>query len=162
MTDERTCSFSADRLYRYALEIRWDSGSLFTVIGLNPSTADETKDDPTIRRCKDFAKACHCGALLMLNVFAYRSTDYRTLFTARDPVGPANSPGEIFGRAQDSKYIVAAWGQHSDRKWKYRYQPHAVANEIPRLDCFRVLQSGHPEHPLYLPKTCIPIPFRYE
>lgn len=57
-------TFSKDRLYRYQLWRIWDESKPYmNVIGLNPSTADETKDDPTIRRCLGFAKAWGYGAL---------------------------------------------------------------------------------------------------
>lgn len=66
--------FSSDRAYRYALFREWGEESKLVVIGLNPSTADEYQDDPTIRRCIGYAKAWGHGGLVMLNLFAFRAT----------------------------------------------------------------------------------------
>jgi hypothetical protein len=66
-------TLSACRTWRYALWRRWDlSKPPFIVIGLNPSMADELQDDPTIRRCINFAKREGCGSYVMLNLFAFR------------------------------------------------------------------------------------------
>lgn len=52
---EKGAQFSDCRMYRYALWRVWAQGDgCITFIGLNPSTADENKDDPTIRRCIGF------------------------------------------------------------------------------------------------------------
>jgi hypothetical protein len=83
--------FSPDRKYRYWLLRVWDdSKPILCVIGVNPSTADETLDDPTIRRVIGFAKRLGYGGALMLNVGAYRSTDPRKWLKALDPFGPEN------------------------------------------------------------------------
>jgi len=74
--------FSECRAYRYALWRRWDwqgYANQVMFVGLNPSTADETEDDPTIRRCIRFAKDWGCGSLLMLNAYAWRATKPRDL-----------------------------------------------------------------------------------
>lgn len=66
---------SEDRKYRYVLSRIWDeSKPMVMIIGLNPSTADETKNDPTIIRCIDFAKSWGYGGVYMLNLFAFRAT----------------------------------------------------------------------------------------
>ena len=72
---QRSAEFSECRLYRYSLRIAWDPAlPLASFIGLNPSTADEWQDDPTVRRCRIFAESWNCGGLLMLNAFAFRAT----------------------------------------------------------------------------------------
>jgi len=86
-------TFSTDRVYRYALWRVWDAAlPSFVVIGLNPSTADETENDPTIRRCIGFAKREGCGGLVMLNLFAVRATDPRVMMAHPEPIGPDNPP----------------------------------------------------------------------
>ena len=84
MTPEtRTAEFSPCRRYRYTLSIEWDaSKERVMFIGLNPSTADETKDDPTVRRCKQFAKDWGYGAMVMTNLFAWRDTDPKKMLVA--------------------------------------------------------------------------------
>ena len=59
-------------------------------IGLNPSTADEIQDDPTIRRCIRYAKDWNYGGYIMGNIFAYRSTDPKKLLHIDDPIGRKN------------------------------------------------------------------------
>ena len=76
-------TFSDDRVHRYALWRIWDE-SLPKVlfIGLNPSTATETKNDPTIRRCMGYAKDWGYGGYIMGNIFAFRSSDRRSATSA--------------------------------------------------------------------------------
>jgi hypothetical protein len=81
--------FSPCRTWRYKLSRRWSlTGPMIAFVGLNPSTADEIDDDPTVRRCIGFARRWGFSGMYMLNVFAYRSTNPRELRTATDPVGP--------------------------------------------------------------------------
>lgn len=163
---ESSATFSSDRRYRYALTRRWDRGSplIFPrrpmiVIGLNPSTADEHIDDPTIRRCINFAHRENCGALIMLNLFGLRATDPAALYDAGDPVGPENDA--IITAVLKSELlavVVAAWGAHAERvnPTRARY----VAQAIPRLMCFGTTMYGQPRHPLYL-KSDTPLePYR--
>ena len=72
---ERGADISPCGRYRYSLWRKWGPGATCMFVGLNPSTADETADDPTIRRCMAFARDWGYGALCMANLFAYRATD---------------------------------------------------------------------------------------
>ena len=86
---EKGARFSESRTHRYALWRIWEKGApMVMFVGLNPSTADETQDDPTIRRCIDFAKRWGYGGLYMLNIFAFRATNPKDMKAAADPVGP--------------------------------------------------------------------------
>ena len=81
----RHAVFSPCRTYRYALSRVWAADKPYALfIGLNPSTADETLDDPTIRRCIDFAKRWGYGGLVMANLFAYRATEPSEMKAATD------------------------------------------------------------------------------
>ena len=81
-----------DRKYRYALWRIWDENKPYVLfIGLNPSTADETKDDPTVRRCIGFTQSWKkYGGVYLANLFAYRATNPRELEVVADPIGPGN------------------------------------------------------------------------
>src|SRR5688572_12557148 len=87
--------FSECGTYRYVLWRQWNevNGDV-AFVGLNPSTADDEKDDPTIRRCIGFAKRWGYGGVVMLNLFAYRATRPDAMWAARvadaDIVGPQN------------------------------------------------------------------------
>jgi hypothetical protein len=121
------------------------------IIGLNPSTADETEDDPTIRRCVQFARLWGYGGLCMANLFAFRAAKPAELFAARDPIGPGNDEW-LMKLAASAGVVVAAWGNggtHLERA-------NAVTRLIPNLYCLRMNRSGQPAHPLYLPADLRP------
>ena len=92
-TQSGSAIFSSCRKYRYILWRRWavDCNANYAMfVGLNPSTADETDDDPTIRRCIRFAKSWGYSGLCMANLFAYRATDPKDMLVATGPVGVEN------------------------------------------------------------------------
>jgi len=123
-------------------------------IGLNPSTADESKDDPTIRRCMNYAKDWGYTALVMANLFAFRSTDPRRMLLCEDPVGPSNND-YLLGFAEGARLIVAAWGTGGDHLGRAR----SVKTMLPPMHVLRLTKGGHPGHPLYLPKSLRPQPW---
>src|SRR5579885_3397338 len=99
--------------YRYLLtrpaEVESPLRSSAVFVMLNPSTADATLDDPTIRRCRGFAKAWGCNGLVVANLFAYRATNPKELKLADDPIGPDND--KILRELAKEHYdIVCAWG----------------------------------------------------
>lgn len=149
-----TAVFSPCRRYRYSLFRQWSMahGGFAAFIGLNPSTADETNDDPTIRRCVGFAKAWGFDALVMLNLFAFRATDPDEMRRADDPVGPENDEW-IAKSVNGAGIIVAAWGTHG------AFRParvKAVRALVPTLYHLGLSKDGHPKHPLYLKASTVP------
>ena len=154
--------YSDDEQYRYLLHIVWDIGLTgMSVIGLNPSTATELVDDPTLRRVKWFARHWGFGSVLMFNAFALRSTDPKKLFKHPDPVGPENTVDFILKLAPS--LTVAAWGTTiQSRKWAHYYRGHDIDEAIPNLHCFQKTASGHPAHPLYLKADLQPQLFSYK
>jgi hypothetical protein len=156
-TTNTGATFSDCRAYRYALLRQWDASlPLLVVIGLNPSTADETVDDPTIRRCVDYATRWGMGGLRMLNLFAYRATEPRDMKRAFDPVGRQN---DTFLRALtfDVPRVLCAWGAHGS----YMDRDRAVLSLLRDrpLYALKVTKGGHPGHPLYLRADLTPEPF---
>lgn len=147
---------SKDRKDRYVLWRIWGpSPKRLVVIGLNPSTADETTDDATIRRCIGFAKREHCGGLYMLNLFSYRSTDPDNL---NDPVAQKsrrmreNEKHILLNTTGVDRVIVAAWGTH----WMAARRGDEVMQIVGRhrpVYCFGLSTYGFPLHPLRLAKT---------
>lgn len=148
--------FSDCRTWRYALWRIWaGQGNVLTVIGLNPSTADETVDDPTIRRCLRFARDWGHSGLYMLNLLAYRATLPDVMRRAADPVGPANDDALIRYAAGSSR-ILAAWGTHGD----YGGRGAQVLELLGlRVECLGKTKEGYPRHPLYVPAATRPIPY---
>lgn len=146
--------FSPCRTWRYELGRRWDYAlPLAMFIGLNPSTADEVENDPTIRRCIAFAKSWGAGGLLMANIFAYRSTDPSVLKGSRDrtavskpvAIGPDND-NSLLSMSTQAVWTVAAWGIHG----AIHHRGVRVAQMIPDLLCLGTTKQGFPKHPLYL------------
>ena len=141
------------RTYRYDLWRTWLGGSDYAMfVGLNPSTADETEDDPTIRRCVAYAKAWGYAGLCMTNLFAFRATEPTDMMRAADPIGPL-SDEVLRERAEAAGVVVAAWGVHGAFGGRNR----AVHKMLPKLHYLRLTKDGHPGHPLYLPKTLEPV-----
>lgn len=132
--------------YRYWLERRWDETlPACAFIMLNPSTADASKDDPTIRRVVGFSKAWGFGGVNVYNLFALRATDPRELRKHPAPVGPDN---DIYlGQIPEEAVIVAAWGSWGDHLHR-AFDVRRMFKE--RLSCLGLTNGGHPRHPLYI------------
>ncbi len=146
---QKDATLSEDRRYRYSLIRVWDAEKpkvLF--IGLNPSSADETEDDATIRRCIGFAKRWGFGAILVGNLFAIRSKDPAVLYEAKDPIGPENDVC-LAKMAQEASLVVAAWGNNGG----YRNRSEEVSALFPQMKCLGVNKTGEPKHPLYVPSN---------
>jgi hypothetical protein len=164
----RVSIFSLDRLYRYTLWREWGPpigffshinprfGKFVQFIGLNPSTADERTDDPTLRRCIYFAQNWGFGAMCMTNLFAYRSTDPRVLREVEDPVGPDNLDW-ILRVAGDAGIVVAGWGTFGTWHNQAKKVKAALQKEKIPLFCLSLTAEGEPGHPLYLPKGLRPV-----
>ncbi len=149
--------FSDDRKYRYALWRTWAEGKgVVAFVGLNPSTADEVDNDPTIRRCINYAKTWRFGGIVMLNLFAFRATDPGELKWAGDPFGPMNDYWlEHYYDIAD--LTVCAWG--NDGSFRGRDQAFLrmlYKAEIWEVNVLKITGSGQPGHPLYLPKDLKP------
>lgn len=148
--DSSGATFSACRQYRYVLWRAWGATDrTVAFIGLNPSTADETENDPTIRRCIGFAKSWGFDRLVMLNLFAFRATDPSDMKRAADAVGPDND-ATLVTQCASAGRIVGCWGAHGAFNGRYV----DVRRLIPqRIECFGTTKSGQPKHPLYLPSN---------
>ena len=148
-------TFSSCRKYRYSLFRIWDEDKqLVLFIGLNPSTADEKEDDPTIRRCINFAKQWGYGGLIMGNLFAFRATQPSDLKQAKEPVGE-NNDKVIVALSKRADVTVVAWGSDG-----YLYnRGREVLSLLPKPMCLKINKSGQPAHPLYQPKNLVLLPY---
>ena len=146
--------------YRYTLARGWDRTETLPIlvwVMLNPSTADDTKNDPTIRRCITFADRWGYGGILVLNLFAARATNPADLTSFADPVGPQNDLW-LF-EATKRKDVICAWGASTlPRYWRRR--PAAVLERLrgdgAALHHLGLTKDGHPRHPLYLRGDTVP------
>lgn len=146
---------SGDRKHRFTLRRTWDEAlPVFVVIGLNPSTADETADDPTIRKCIHFARREGCGSLLMLNLFSFRSTDSSVLKGMKTDDLTFRTENTKVVKEETAKavkaggIVVVAWGGKGEIH-NYGDFFKIVLGGIP-LKCLGHTTKGHPKHPLYL------------
>jgi hypothetical protein len=110
----RTALFSRDRRFRYRLGRPWGQGAAVCFVLLNPSTADETREDATVRRCIGFARGLGYGALEVVNLYAYVATDPAEVRRAGYPVGHDNDR-YIEAAVRASEHVVLAWGVHAAR-----------------------------------------------
>lgn len=151
----KSAILSEDGKYRYLLERWWgpSRGVVGTFVMLNPSTADADIDDPTIRRCIEFAKSWGWSGICVRNLFAGRATKPEELFKMRNPVGPQNDQylgGALFRTSKDVAPVVCAWGANPKaRTAAERFIKRAQAMGHP-LYCLGTTKTGAPKHPLYL------------
>lgn len=152
----KTARLSDCRKYRYELRRKWGDGPLVAFIGLNPSTADETEDDPTIRRCVAYARGWGYGEMCMVNLFAFRATSPSDMKREDDPEGPENL-STLKQVISEARQTVAAWGTHG----AFKNQGARISSMFPRLWCLSKTSGGFPGHPLYLRADLMPVPFNF-
>ncbi|MFY0638676.1 MAG: DUF1643 domain-containing protein [Maricaulis maris] len=152
-------TLSGDERYRYVLWRVWnpDQPSLLWVM-LNPSTADASDDDPTIRRCMGFSAHLGYGGLRVVNLFAWRATDPRDLGLADDPVGPDNDR-HIEAEARKSGKVIVAWGSATQGAGRDVQVLRILRRSRRQVFALSTTSTGHPGHPLYLPKSARPVLF---
>lgn len=145
--------FSPDGMYRYKLVRRnlqtHESKGTVAFILLNPSTADETHDDPTIRRCIRYAKDWGYGRLVVLNLFAFRATKPSDLKKAGNPWGPENGH-TVHHAVIAADLVVAAWGAHGTFHNAGRLMLMKLRDWHIEAKVFGYTKDWQPLHPLYL------------
>ncbi|MEM9350478.1 MAG: DUF1643 domain-containing protein [Pseudomonadota bacterium] len=152
-----TAVYSDCERYRYMLTRVWEPGgrkALF--IMLNPSTATEVQNDPTVERCERRARALGFGAFRVLNIFAWRDTDPKKMRAATDPVGPANDAAILESLAWADQ-IIAAWGTHGEHLERGSAVAEMLRASGRPIYHLGLSKAGHPKHPLYIPYDQQPI-----
>jgi hypothetical protein len=168
---------SEDEVYRYSLVRRWHFPGLLdlertdapaTFIMLNPSTADGTLDDPTIRRCVGFARDLGLAGIVVLNLYAYRATEPADLWQAQrsgvDVVGPETDRLIVSAAARCRTYgtpLVAAWGAGA-KTGRVAEVLELVRAAGTRLTALGLTKAGAPRHPLYVRGDTVPQPFHLD
>lgn len=141
--------------YRYKLtrEAATETGDFYATYGpalfimLNPSTADAALDDPTIRRCRGFAKTWDCKGIIVANLYALRATNPADLWAHVDPVGPENDM-YLSALIREHDMVVCAWGANA--KLDRVAQVRKMFNRLSRPMCLDITKYGAPRHPLYV------------
>ncbi len=159
---QRHATISPCGKYRYLLTREWADPLLMPTracslafIMLNPSTADGMVDDPTIRRCMNFARREGYYGIAVVNLFAYRATDPKTVCFAKDPVGPNND--DYIKRCLSYGDVIAAWGSEVFARSRAREVQKMLAGVA--IKCLGMNKDGSPKHPLYVPKNTLFTPW---
>ena len=136
--------------YRYALTRVWEpEGQTALFVMLNPSTATEVQNDPTVERCERRARVLGFGAFRVCNIFAWRETDPKKMVAAEDPVGPENDAAITEGCAWADR-IICAWGAHGEHLGRGPAVERLMRGAGKPLYSLGLTQKGHPRHPLYI------------
>jgi hypothetical protein len=142
--------FSPCNAYRYKLWRVWDTAlPKCAFIMLNPSTADATNFDPTVRRCFSYALREGCGSLTVYNIFALRSTDPAGLKKVSDPIGPEND-AYLSKAVEDNDLVIVAWGNHGALNSRSEQVRAILKTSAQPIRCLGISGTGEPKHPLYL------------
>lgn len=155
----RSACFDPTGTYRYRLDRGWDAvRPVLAIIMLNPSRADQRRDDPTIRRCIGLAQHWGYGALTVVNLFAYCTAYPRQLRQVADPVGPENDEylKQVGQSVQD---ILLAWGNAGSLYGRDRAVLARLSVASGTLCCLGINGTGQPRHPLYVPRQTVPLPW---
>ncbi len=156
---QRSADFSPCRTWRYTLKRRWDDDlpSLLCVL-LNPSTANEYRDDPANTRCIRWAIRFGYGSLTFCNLFAFRTPDPHEMMKADDPIGAMNN---LVIRTEIAVHdvVVAGWGNHGT----HLDRANDVLPMSDKWQCFGVnWKTGQPKHPLYMRGDTELAPYVYQ
>ena len=148
-----TAVYSDCERYRYSLVRTWEpEGRKALFVMLNPSTATEVQNDPTVERFERRARTLGFGSFCVTNIFAWRDTDPKKMRQAADPVGPEND-GTIAEFALWADQILCAWGTHGAHLNRGADMERLLRNTGRDLFHLGLSKAGHPKHPLYIAYT---------
>lgn len=148
---DSTAVYSDCESYRYLLTRVWNpAGQKALFVMLNPSTATEFQNDPTVERCERRARTLGFGAFRVTNIFAYRATDPRVMRAQPDPVGPDNDAAIAESAADWADRIICAWGTHGAFLGRGAQVERLLRDTGRILYTLGLTQDGHPKHPLYI------------
>jgi hypothetical protein len=150
-----SATFSPCGRYRYDLTRTWGTGNRIAVwCGLNPSTADAVKPDPTVTREVNFSKDWGYDGYAKVNAYAFRSTDPKAMLRQNDPCGEDNL-GHILRWAKAGAIFIACWGNNIRPAQASTLRLAMYLNGI-EVHALKLTKQGHPQHPLYLSATTKP------
>ena len=163
LVQQSEAHFSDCEKYRFWLRRDWDLGSeAISFLMLNPSTADEVDNDPTIERCQRRAIAMGYGSMIIVNLFPFRMTDSTQLNTVNDLLGDTKEADEsILRAAQVSSVTVCGWGKHplAAPRGQDVLSMLKKANLQDKVKCLQLNADNSPQHPLYIAYAKQPVPF---
>lgn len=158
----REAVYSPCTKYRYSLTLRWNTldNHRLVFLLLNPSTATEEANDPTVERCYRRARDLGYDSLTILNLFAYRAPAPAEMKSQEDPIGPANDfvIGKECSRSNVSG-VLCGWGERGSHRGRAREVIDKLQDLDVNLYCLKVNNSGNPIHPLYVSYETEPVRF---
>lgn len=156
----RSASISFDGRYRFTLMRQWGEGEPVVWMMINPSTADAQQDDATIRRCIGFSQRWGYGGLIVVNLFALRSTDPKALYRNNEATGGLRNRRAVIAGAR-GRDVVVAWGAAGVKGWSVYTATLAglVGDVAESMVCLGVTKDGHPRHPVRLPYATERVPW---
>lgn len=138
------------RTYRFLLWRFWDERPRVLFNGLNPSTANELQDDPTVKRWCQFARDWGYGGFYATNLYPFITPNPEELVAPRC-FHKANYPA-IKMASDLSVLTVACWGDGIKKiDGGLKVADHVREEYLDAPMCFNLTKSGNPRHPLYLP-----------
>ena len=151
---ESTAKISEDKRYRYKLTRVWDkSKKRICFVGLNPSKADETENDPTVWKLVRYADSWGYGGMTVVNLFAIRTPRRRQMMREEEPIGPKNDAVlEHVAVSKEYDKVIAVWGDDG----RYKNRNSEVKKLFSELWVLKVSKSGEPRHPRFLPGDLTP------
>ena len=144
--------------YRYLLTRAWGEGPRALFVMLNPSTATERQNDPTVERCERRARALGFGAFRVTNIFAFRATDPRLMRAEADPIGAENDAA-ILGSLPWADTVICAWGNHGLHMDRGAHVESLLRRSGSSLFHLGLTGQGQPRHPLYVGYSTQPVPW---
>lgn len=162
LLQQSVAHYSDCEKFRYLLRRDWDiSKPAICFLMLNPSTATEIDNDPTIERCQRRAMTMNYGSMLIVNLFPFRMTDSRLLHTAADLIGDIDLANQsIIDAVKESEITVCGWGSHVFALARAKSVISILGEEhLSRIMCLDINQDGNPKHPLYVAYKQVPVPY---
>ena len=157
------CVFSKDKKHRYYLERLFNNNNkpkMLVFIMLNPSVADLEANDPTVERCQRRATFLNYDGFIVLNVFSYRSTCPKRLFSSPDHTREKNL-SYIEKITKKHNNVICAWGNHASFKEGSLNVRNVLRKNNVKAMALDVNKSGEPKHPLYVSYKKIGVVFEY-
>jgi hypothetical protein len=149
-------SYSDDEMYRWWYERRWNDGALLCWVGLNPGTGDtDGKPRPTLNKVVEWADAAGCGAVRVVNLFAYRSTNPKVLRTTTDDIVGRENDDVIRKASELAEVTLAAWGAGGTLLNRGARVTGFLSDPV----CLGLTKNGEPRHPLYVAQATAFVPY---
>lgn len=156
---KRNAEFSPCKTYRFSLQRIWEERKPAVLfIGLNPSYANDVRDDHTIKRCISFAKQWGFGRLLVGNLFALITDKPYELKQSYTPIGDSND-SYLLRLADEAQQIILCWGNNGRYQNRDQEVLRLLKNRTVKLYHLGLTKHGCPHHPLYLPTSTLRIPW---